>query len=260
MSEDNREWTQVVSIDEGRIRDPLGEWVRGTVEETLNAMRDGEADALCGAGRYQRSSDRVEDITQALWGTRVSSGPGSKLHRKLYRQIETGRNREIEEEIPSLSLDGIVLKRSGAGEVNNVSVRVAIGVGRDGDRRLLGVCEGHKEDQAGWSGLLAHLKQRGLRGVRWVRSDACLGLVESVSEYDPEADWQRGRVHFYRNVFSPVPSGKVKRVSRMLKAIDVQESRAAAVRKAREGVQSLRERKLRKASDWVEAVIEETLT
>ena len=285
-------------------------------------MLDAEADALCGAGRYQRSPDRVdtragtydrklhtragevslkmpklrrqtfetaiieryrrreasieesliemylagvsvrrvEDITQALWGTRVSSGTVSKLNRKIYRHIEAWRNREIEEEIPYVYLDGIVLKRSWAGEVKNVSVLVAIGVGRDGYRRILGVCEGHKEDKAGWSGFLSHLKQRGLRGVRLVISDACLGLVESISEYYPEADWQRCVVHFYRNVFSHVPGGKVKRVSRMLKAVHAQESREAAVRKAREVVQSLREMRLQKASEWVEAVIEETLT
>ena len=35
---------QVIRIDEGRIRDHLGEMVRGTVEEALNAMLDAEAD------------------------------------------------------------------------------------------------------------------------------------------------------------------------------------------------------------------------
>lgn len=84
--------------------------------------------------------------------------------------------------------------------------------------------------------------------------------MESVSEYYAEADWKRCVVHFYRNVFSHVSSGKVKRVSLMLKAIHAQQSREAAVRKAREVIQSLREMKLQKASDWVEAVIEETLT
>ena len=34
---------QVIKIDEGRIRDHLGEMVRGTVEETLNALLDAEA-------------------------------------------------------------------------------------------------------------------------------------------------------------------------------------------------------------------------
>jgi len=41
---------EVIHIDEGRIRDHLGEMVRGTVEEALNALLDAEADRLCNAG------------------------------------------------------------------------------------------------------------------------------------------------------------------------------------------------------------------
>ena len=52
---DEKPMGQVIQIDEARIRDHLGELVRGTVEETLNAMLDAEADQLCGAGRYERS-------------------------------------------------------------------------------------------------------------------------------------------------------------------------------------------------------------
>ena len=56
---------------------------------------------------------------------------------------------------------------------------------------------------------LKHLKERGLNGVRLIISDACLGLAESAAEFFPEAAWQRCIVHWYRNVFSHVPSTKV---------------------------------------------------
>jgi len=61
MSEDDglKSMGQVIQIDEARIRDHLGEMVRGTVEETLNALLDAEADRLCGAGRYERSQGRT---------------------------------------------------------------------------------------------------------------------------------------------------------------------------------------------------------
>ena len=88
---------------------------------------------------------RVEDITEALWGTRVSSGTVSNLNKKVYKHIETWRNRPIEGDYPYVYLDGMVLKRSWAGEIKNVSVLVAIGVGSDGYRRVLGVAEGHNE-------------------------------------------------------------------------------------------------------------------
>ena len=44
--------SQVIQIDEGKIQAHLGEVVRSTVEETLNAMLDAEADRLCRAERY----------------------------------------------------------------------------------------------------------------------------------------------------------------------------------------------------------------
>ena len=57
---DEKSMGQVIQIAEARIRDHLGEMVRGTVEETLNAMLDAEADQLCGAGRYERSEARQD--------------------------------------------------------------------------------------------------------------------------------------------------------------------------------------------------------
>jgi len=50
----------VVQIDEGRIQAHLDEVVRATVEETLNALLDAEADRLCGARRYERSESRKD--------------------------------------------------------------------------------------------------------------------------------------------------------------------------------------------------------
>ena len=39
---------------------------------------------------------RVEDITEALWGTRVSPSTVSNLNKKIYAKIEAWRNRRIE--------------------------------------------------------------------------------------------------------------------------------------------------------------------
>jgi transposase-like protein len=203
---------------------------------------------------------RVEDITEALWGTRVSSGTVSKLNQKVYKHIETWRTQPIEGRYAYVYLDGIVLKRSWGGEVKNVSVLAAIGVDQDGYRRILGVTEGHKEDKSGWLAFLKHLKGRGLSGVRLIVSDACLGLRESIAEVFPDAGWQRCAVHFYRNVFSRVPSSKVREVAAMLKAIHAQESRESAEAKAADVVAKLRSMKLTAAANLVETDIHETLT
>jgi putative transposase len=203
---------------------------------------------------------RVEDITEALWGTRVSSGTVSRLNQKIYRHIEAWRNREIVGEFPYVYLDGVILKRSWAGEVKNISVLIAIGVGTDGFRQILGVAEGEKEDLEGWRAFLCHLKDRGLKGVRLIISDACRGLVEAAAEVFPKTDWQRCVVHFYRNVFSHVPNGRVAEVARMLKAIHAQEDRRAAKTKAAEIVERLKAMKLRTAAELVEQKVGETMS
>ena len=311
----------VVQIDDGKIRAHLDEVVRATVEETLNALLDAEADHLCGARKYERTEGRkdtragsyerhlhtkagevslqvpklrnlpfetaiieryrrretsveealiemylagvsvrrVEDITQALWGTRVSASTVSDLNQKIYKQIEEWRQQPLVGDFPYVFLDGLWLKRSWGGEVKNVSVLVAIGVAQSGYRQILAVSEGAKEDKASWTEFLRGLKQRGLKGVELFVSDKCLGLVENFADFYPEAKWQRCVVHFYRNVWTAVPTGKVKEVATMLKAIHAQEDAEAAKQKARLIVEKLRAMKLAKAAEIVENGIDETL-
>src|ERR1700741_2482388 len=50
---------------------------------------------------------RVEDITEALWGTRVSPSTVSELNQKIYAQIETWRNRPIEGNHPYVFLETV---------------------------------------------------------------------------------------------------------------------------------------------------------
>src|SRR6188472_4237469 len=108
---DEKTMGQVIQIDEARIRDHLGEMVRGTVEASLNAMLDAEADQLCGAGRYERSRQdtRAGSFERTL---QTSAGEVSLKIPKLRRQtfetaiIERYRRREssVEEALIELYL------------------------------------------------------------------------------------------------------------------------------------------------------------
>ena len=202
----------VITIDDERIRNHLDRVVRGSVEETLNALLDAEADRLCNAQRYERSEARrdtragyyernlqtkagevrlkvpklrrqtfetaiieryrrressveealiemylagvsvrrVEDITEALWGTRVSPSTVSDLNKKIYGTIEAWRNRPIEGEHPYVYLDGIVLKRSW---------------GRRGTQRLAPGCNRRERERL--SGDSRHLRG-GEGGQEWL--------------------------------------------------------------------------------------------
>ena len=126
---------------------------------------------------------RVEDITEALWGTKVSSSTVSDLNQKICNKIESWRMQPIQEEHPYVFVDGVYLKRSWGGEVQNVSVLVAIGVNSEGYREILGVAEGSREDKESWSNFFRYLKERGLNGVKLVISDKASGLVEVLGDF-----------------------------------------------------------------------------
>ena len=204
---------------------------------------------------------RVEDITEALWGSKVSPATISELNKKAYVHIEGWRNRPLQGgKYPYVYVDGIYLRRNWGGEYENVAILVAIAVNEDGYREVLGAAEGMKEDKASWVGFFQWLKSRGLDGVKLIVGDKWQGMLEAVGEVFPAAKYQRCTVHFYRNVFSVVPRSKVKHVAKMLKAIHAQESKKAAREKARAVIDELREMKLKEAAKKVEDGIEETLT
>jgi transposase-like protein len=66
-------------------------------------------------------------------------------------------------------------------------------------------------------------------------------------------------VHWYRNIFSHVPSTKVREIAAMLKAIHASEDLAAAREKAIRVIEKLRGLRLSRAAELVEAAIEELL-
>lgn len=204
---------------------------------------------------------RVEDITEALWGTKVSPSTISELNKKAYVHIENWRNRQLtHNSYTYVYVDGIYLKRNWGGEYENVAILIAIGVNEDGYREVIGAMKGMKEDKASWTAFFKWLKSRGLSGVKLVIGDKCLGMLESLGEVYPEAKYQCCVVHFYRNMLSVVPRSKMKSVAIMLKAIHSQESKKAAREKAKAVIEELRQMKLKEAADKLEKGIEETLT
>ena len=204
---------------------------------------------------------RVQDITEALWGSKVSPSTISELNKKAYVHIEDWRNRPLQGgQYPYVYVDGIYLRRNWGGEFENVAILVAIAVNEDGYRVVLGAAEGMKEDKASWVSFFQWLRGRGLDGVKLIVGDKCLGMLEAVGEVFPDAKYQRCTVYFYRDVFSVTPRSKVKLVAKILKAIHTQESKKTARQKAKAVVEELRAMKLKEAAKKVEDGIGKALT
>src|SRR5499433_145511 len=110
----------VITIDDERIKSHLERVVRGTVEETLNALLDAEADRLCNAQRYERSEARQDSRAGSYERTLHTKACDVSLKvPKLRRQtfetaiIERYRRREssVEKALIEMYLAGISVRR-----------------------------------------------------------------------------------------------------------------------------------------------------
>jgi putative transposase len=113
--------SQVIQIDEGKIQEHLGEVVRSTVEETLNAMLDVEADRLCRAERHERTEARKDTTRAGTYQRQLHTKVGEvslkvpKLRTLPFETaiIERYRRREssVEEALVEMYLAGVSVRR-----------------------------------------------------------------------------------------------------------------------------------------------------
>ena len=86
------------------------------------------AEALIEMNLAGVSVRRVEDITEALWGSKVSPFTISELNRKAYVHMEDWRNRPLQGgRFPYVYVDGIYLRRNWGGEYENTAILIIVG-------------------------------------------------------------------------------------------------------------------------------------
>ncbi|MFN7134942.1 MAG: IS256 family transposase, partial [Myxococcales bacterium] len=145
------------------------------------------------------------------------------------------------------------------GGVRSRAVLIAIGNNREGRRCILAVELAPRESATTWRDFLVRLKERGLRGVELVVSDAHEGLRQSIREVLPEAFWQRCYVHFLRNALEYTPRRKDTDALTELRWLYERRNVAEARQDLAAWLQKWQNQHA-KLCDWVEANIDETLT
>jgi putative transposase len=131
------------------------------------------------------------------------------------------RTRRLEHiEFPDVYLDATYLHvRNTASQVTSRAVVIATGITATGERAVLGVDVGDREDEVFWRGFVRSLKTRGLHGVRPVISDEHAGLVAALRRSFQGASHQRCRVHFARNLLALVPMSHQDMVAAVFRTI-----------------------------------------
>jgi putative transposase len=193
----------------------------GTVELRIPQVRDGiafypsalekgvrseQALMLAMAEMYVQgvSTRKVSKIVEELCGHQVSSAQVSACTAKLDVELQLWRDRPLGA-CPYLIFDARYEKVRHGGLLVDCAVLIAIGIGEDGKRTVLGVSVALSEAEVHWRAFFTSLVARGLCGTKFIVSDAHPGMAAARQAVFPAVPWQRCQFHLQQNAQAYVP-------------------------------------------------------
>lgn len=186
------------------------------------------------------STRRVKKITAELCGREFSRQTVSNLTERLDEQVQAWADRSLER-YPFLVADAMQLKVRRQGAVRSTTAMIVVGISEEGYREILGFKIALRETGESWKELFEDLKERGLRGVEFVVSDAHEGLEKALRACFPGCIWNRCQAHFQRNVLDKTPSECHDQMKALLDRVLEAGSQQEAVERFEEEADELRE-------------------
>ncbi len=174
------------------------------------------------------STRKVAIVTEKLCGTSISSMQVSRAAAALDTELEKWRHRSLKT-CRYVVLDARYEKVRHGGSVVSSAVLVAIGIGEDGKRSVIGVSVSRSEAEVHWRAFLESLLLRGLIGVKLIVSDDHSGLKKALQAVFAGVKWQRCQCHLQRNATAYVPkiamrAGVARDIRAIFNAVDKHEA------------------------------------
>jgi putative transposase len=210
----------------------------------------------CGEMYFQGVSTRnVQNVLEQMCGLGVSSMTVSRVAAELDEKLCAFRLRRLDHTAWAyLMLDARYEKVRVDGKVVSQAVLTVVGFTAQGTREVLDwrVCDSESEET--WGEVFRSLKDRGLRGVKAVVSDAHRGIRSAIGRHLQGVAWQRCRVHYKREMGRKVSYKTLKELNRDLAAVFAGEGKAEMLRRGEEMAQ-----RWEKSSPAVAAMLREGL-
>jgi transposase-like protein len=180
-------------------RDRDGTFTPATVPKHQRRLAGFDEAVISLYAKGMTTGDIVNHL-QDVYGEEVSRDLVSKVTDQILVDMAEWQSRPLDAVYPVVLIDAIVLKIR-AGQVANRPVYVAMGIGVDGHRDVLGMWIGPTggEGAKQWMNMLTELRNRGIQDVIIVCCDGLKGLPESIQAIWPQAIVQTCVVHLVRN-------------------------------------------------------------
>jgi putative transposase len=197
-----------LSVPRGRLAGADGrtsEWRNQTIPAYRRLTRRAEA-LIAGAYLSGTNTRRVRRALGVLFGGAIGKDVVSRAWHKVQTDWEAWQQRDLsKDDIVRLILDGTVVRVRLDRKATSLSVLVALGVRRDGQKVLLALRNMGGESEAAWRALLDDLVARGLAAPELVIVDGASGLEKAIAALWNDVPVQRCTVHKHRNLLAHAP-------------------------------------------------------
>jgi len=151
------------------------------------------------------STRDVADVMKQLYGSQVSPGYVSTVTKRFEPLRKQWEMRQLQSQYYAIYIDAIHvnIRRT---DVANEAIYVAIGIGKDCKREILGLYSIPQESASGWGTIFADLRERGVQETLLVVADGLTGLENQVHTHFPRAYFQKCIVHLKRNILTGLRS------------------------------------------------------
>lgn len=174
----------------------------------------------------------IQGHLEEIYGVEVSPDLISSVTDGIITEVKEWQNRPLDEVYPIVFFDAIRMKIRDEGRVTNKAAYLAIGVGMDGLKDVLGIWIEKNEGAKFWLSVFTELRNRGLHDVLIACVDGLKGLPEAIESVYPHAEVQLCIVHMVRNSLKFVSYKDRKKIAADLKNV----YRAPTVEQAEEAL------------------------
>lgn len=171
----------------------------------------------------------IQAHLRELYGTDVSHELISRATEGALELFRDWQRRPLETVYPIVYLDALFVSTRDGGQVTKRAFYVALGVGLDGRRDVLGIWSAPTEGARFWLTILTELKNRGVDDIFFICADGLTGLDQAVEASFPRAVMQTCIVHLLRAALRFVSWADRGKVASALKPLYAAENEEAAL-------------------------------
>lgn len=221
-----------VRTDDGEIVLQVPRDRNGTFEPQLVKKRqsrlDGFDDKVLSLYARGMSTREIRGHLHELYGTEVSPDMISRVTDAVLEDVQSWRKRPLAAVWPIVYLDAMVIRVRESGSVRRKSAYLAIGVGLEGRKEVLGMWLEETEGAKFWLKVITELKNRGVEDILIACVDGLKGFPQALESVFPKTTVQTCIVHMIRNSTRLISWKDRKQVVRDLKPIYTAVDRDAA--------------------------------